>query len=80
MIEKPVVVIDFDGPEGNTMVIVGRCCAAARDAGWPASTIHAFTEEILMSNREHVMDVLFECFDVRVPVVSSCEVDRTMVR
>lgn len=77
---KPTVVIDFAGPEGNTLVILGRCARAARKAGWPDDTIDSFKNEMLSHDRSHAIDMLFECFDVQVPVVSSFEADRTMVR
>ena len=61
---KPEVSLDFDGLGGNTMALLAECNRAARKAGWPRKTIDAFVGEALCDTREHVLDVIFECFEV----------------
>lgn len=77
---KPQVFLDFGGPDGNTLAILAKCKRAARGAGWSEGTIDSFQRELLVSDREHVMDVLFECFDVCQTQVVAHSVGRDQVR
>ena len=76
---KPIVVIDFKGPGGNTLAILAACKRAASMAGWPREEIEAFQKEFLLFDREHAMDILFEAFEVEVPVKRTVQVDRNGV-
>ena len=73
---RPPVIIDLKGPEGNSMVILAKCCTAARMAGWSAGTVMYLQREMLGGDRGHLLDVLFECFDVMAPVVAVYNAER----
>ena len=73
---QPPVIIDLKGPEGNSMVILAKCCTAARVAGWSADTVMYLRREMLGGDREHLLDVLFECFSVMTPVVNVNNAER----
>ena len=64
MDKKPMVALDLKGPGGNTVAIVGQCMKAAKGADWPEKTIEAMKDEMISGDRAHVLDVLFECFEV----------------
>ncbi len=65
MVEKPSVVLDFEGPGGNSMAILAVCRRAARKAGWPKETVDAFLSEAMCNDRSHLIDMVFEHFDVQ---------------
>lgn len=78
---KPLIVLDDQsGPAGNTVAILMSCERVARAAGWPKSTIDAFRREALSLDREHFMDMVFECFAVVVPETTYSSADRDSVR
>ena len=76
---KPVIAIDFDGPGGNTMAIMAACKRAASSEGWSRAEIDAFIGEALSSDRRHVLDVVFEFFDVQQQQVVCLPVSRDEV-
>jgi hypothetical protein len=79
MINKPIVVIDFNGPDGNTMAIVGICSRAASKAGWSREAVDGMVEDMLSDDREHVLDVVYQNFEVMAPVKEYRSVGRGSV-
>lgn len=77
---KPTVSIDFDGPGGNTLAILGVCKRAAKAEGWNSAQIKKFQDEFLGGGREHALDVLYEFFDVGMEQRTVMPVDRGSVR
>ena len=80
MVDKPAVSIDFDGPGGNTLAIAAACHRAARSAGWSTAAIEGFVQEMLSSDREHAINVVFDNFEVLQQVKVYSSVDRSNVR
>jgi len=76
VVERPPVYLDFDGPGGNTLALVGGCMKVAQKAGWTHAAIEAFRVEALSHDRDHVLDTIFEYFEVQKTQIISCEVDR----
>ena len=64
VVERPMVALDFDGPEGNTYALVGKCIRVARNAGWTTEAREAFRVEALSHDRSHALDTMFEYFEV----------------
>lgn len=76
---KPIVFLEFEGPGGNVFAILGACERAAKDAGWPKETIEAFMHECKQADYEHVLDMVFDHFDVQQVVKTAVSVDRQSV-
>ena len=76
MEERPTVLLDFDGPGGNTLDLVATCVRAARRAGWPRETIENWKTEAMIGDRQHVLDMIFEHFEVMGQVVQYGSVGR----
>ena len=64
VIERPEIYLDFEGADGNTLALVGKCVRVARKSGWTREAIEGFRTEALSHNREHVLDTIFEYFVV----------------
>lgn len=76
VVDRPMVVLDFDGPSGNSVALVSKCMRVARNAGWIRGAIDAFRTEALSHNREHVLDTIFEYFEVYQEETVHNEVNR----
>lgn len=61
---RPLVQLQFDGASGNSLAIVGACQRAARSAGWSSEAVEAWSNEALSGDRDHLVDTVFEYFEV----------------
>lgn len=77
---KPVVELQFEGENGNSFAILGACQRAARKAGWSKETTEAWLKEAMSLDREHLVDMVFEHFQVQEVRTYIDTVDRSSVR
>lgn len=76
----PIVQLQFDGEDGNSFAILAACQRAARKAGWSKAAVDAWLEEATSGDREHLLDTVFEYFEVMQVKTYADTVDRTSVR
>ena len=79
MIKRPYVDLDFNGPGGNSVSLLSACIRAARKSSWPEETVTNWKNEAMCSTRGHLLDMIFEHFDVAQTVVQSVAVNRGAV-
>lgn len=73
---KPEIALDLDGPGGNVFSIFATCARAAKRAGWTRKMIDDFQTEAMQYSYSHVLDIVFEYFDVVKTQVVSMSIDR----
>ena len=66
MIPKyPDITVTLTGRDGNAFAILGRCRAAARDAGLSDEEIAAFMDEAMAGNYDHLLQTAMRWFEIR---------------
>jgi hypothetical protein len=76
MIKRPEVHLDLKGPDGNSMAVIAACVRMAKISNWPKETIEAFKTEAMCWDRKHLLDVVFECFEVYAIHLTSTKTER----
>lgn len=76
---RPLVQLQFDGASGNSLAIVGACQRAARSAGWSSEAVEAWSNEALSGDRDHLVDTVFEYFEVQSIKHVAVSADRSRV-
>lgn len=66
MIPKyPDITVTLTGNDGNAFAILGRCRAAARDAGLSDEEIAAFMDEAMAGDYDHLLQTAMRWFEIR---------------
>lgn len=66
MIPKyPDIIVTLTGQDGNAFAILGRCRAAARDAGLSDDEIVAFMDEAMAGDYDHLLQTAMRWFEIR---------------
>lgn len=66
MIPKyPDITVTLTGRDGNAFAILGRCRAAARDAGLSDEEIAAFMDEAMAGDYDHLLQTAMRWFEIR---------------
>ncbi|GAA0287320.1 hypothetical protein [Rhodovulum strictum] len=66
MIPKyPDIIVTLTGQDGNAFAILGRCRAAARDAGLSDDEIAAFMDEAMAGDYDHLLQTAMRWFEIR---------------
>ena len=66
MIPKyPDITVTLTGRDGNAFAILGRCRAAARDAGLSDEEIAAFMDEAMAGDYDQLLQTAMRWFEIR---------------
>ena len=66
MIPKyPDIIVTLTGQDGNAFAILGRCRAAARDAGLSDDEIVAFMDEAMAGDYDPILHTTMRWFEIR---------------
>ena len=61
----PDITVTLTGQDGNAFAILGRCRAAARDAGLSDEEITAFMYEAMAGDYDHLLQTAMRWFEIR---------------
>ena len=61
----PDIIVTLTGQDGNAFAILGRCRAAARDAGLSDEEIAAFMDEAMAGDYDHLLQTAMRWFEIR---------------
>lgn len=61
----PDITVTLTGQDGNAFAILGRCRAAARDAGLSKDEIATFMNEAMAGGYDHLLQTAMRWFDIR---------------
>jgi hypothetical protein len=64
-INNPEIIVTLTGQDGNAFAILGRCRAAARDAGLSDDEIAAFMDEATAGDYDHLLQTAMRLFEIR---------------
>ena len=62
---NPHIIVTRSGQDGNAFAILGRCRAAARDAGLSDDEIAAFMAEAMAGDYDHLLQTAMRWFEIR---------------
>ena len=66
MIPKyPDITVTLTGQDGNAFAVLGRCRAAARDAGLSDEEIASFMDEAMAGDYDHLLQTAMRWFEIR---------------
>lgn len=60
----PDIIVTLTGQDGNAFAILGRCRAAARDAGLSDEEIAAFMDEAMAGDYDHLLQTAMRWFEI----------------
>lgn len=63
--KHPDIIVVLTGQDGNAFAILGRCRAAARDAGLSDEDIAAFMDEAMAGDYDHLLQTAMRWFEIR---------------
>ena len=63
--KHPDITFTLTGQDGNAFAILGRCRAAARDAGLSEDEIANFMDEAMAGDYDHLLQTAMRWFDIR---------------
>ncbi|WP_041670617.1 hypothetical protein [Cereibacter sphaeroides] len=63
--KHPDIIVTLTGEDGNAFAILGRCRAAARDAGLSDEEIAAFMDEAMAGDYDHLLQTAMRWFEIR---------------
>lgn len=61
----PHITVTLTGQDGNAFAVLGRCRAAARDAGLADEEIAAFMDEAMAGDYDHLLQTAMRWFEIR---------------
>lgn len=61
----PDITVTLTGQDGNAFAILGRCRAAARDAGLSDDEVAAFMDEAMADDYDHLLQTAMRWFETR---------------
>lgn len=61
----PDIIVTLTSQDGNAFAILGRCRAAARDAGLSDEEIAAFMDEAMAGDYDHLLQTAMRWFEIR---------------
>ena len=61
----PDIIVTLIGQDGNAFAILGRCRAAARDAGLSDEEIAAFMDEAMAGDYDQLLQTAMRWFEIR---------------
>ena len=61
----PDITVTLTGQDGNAFAVLGRCRAAARDAGLSDQEIAAFMDEAMAGDYDHLLQTAMRWFEIR---------------
>ena len=61
----PDITVTLTGRDGNAFAILGRCRAAARDAGLSDEEIAAFMDEAMAGDYDDLLQTAMRWFEIR---------------
>ena len=61
----PDITVTLAGQDGNAFAILGRCRAAARDAGLSDEEIAAFMDEAMAGDYDDLLQTAVRWFEIR---------------
>ena len=67
--EKPMIVVDLAGPDGNAFVLLATARQVLREAG-RRDECDKFSAEATSGDYEHLLDTMDKWFDMRKPMVA----------
>lgn len=62
--KHPDIIVVLTGQDGNAFAILGRCRAAARDAGLSDEDIAAFMDEAMAGDCDHLLQTAMRWFEI----------------
>jgi hypothetical protein len=63
--KHPDITVTLTGRDGNAFAMLGRCRAAARDAGLSNDEIAAFMDEAMAGDYDQLLKTAMRWFEVR---------------
>lgn len=63
--KHPEITVTLTGQDGNAFAILGRCRAAARDAGLSDGEIAAFMAEAMAGDHDQLLQTVMRWFEIR---------------
>ena len=63
--KHPDITVTLTGRDGNAFAILGRCRAAARDAGLSDEETAAFMNEAMAGDYDHLLQTAMRWFEIR---------------
>ena len=63
--KRPEIIGTLTGQDGNAFAILGRCRAAARDAGLSEEEVAAFMDEAMAGDYDHLLQTAMRWFEIR---------------
>ena len=63
--KHPDIIVPLTGQDGNAFTILGRCRAAARDAGLSDDEVAAFMDEAMAGDYDHLLQTAMRWFEIR---------------
>ena len=63
--KHPDITVTLTGLDGNAFAILGRCRAAARDAGLSDDEVAAFMDEAMAGDYDHLLQTAMRWFEIR---------------
>ena len=63
--KHPDITVTLTGEDGNAFAILGRCRAAARNAGLSDAEIAAFMDEAMAGDYDHLLQTAMRWFEIR---------------
>jgi len=63
--KHPDIIVALTGHDGNAFAILGRCRAAARDAGLSEEEIAGFMDEAMAGDYGHLLQTAMRWFEIR---------------
>jgi ABC-type sugar transport system substrate-binding protein len=63
--KHPEITVTLTGQDGNAFAILGRCRAAARDAGLSDDEIAAFMAEAMEGDYDQLLQTAMRWFEIR---------------
>ena len=63
--KHPDIIVTLTGEDGNAFAILGRCRAAARDAGLSDDEVAAFMDEAMAGDYDHLLQTAMRWFEIR---------------
>jgi hypothetical protein len=67
--QKPMIVVDLAGPDGNAFVLLAVARQALREAG-RRDECDQFAAEATSGDYEHLLDTMDKWFDMRKPMIA----------
>ncbi|MGY6634207.1 MAG: hypothetical protein ACXIU8_10750 [Alkalilacustris sp.] len=63
--KHPEITVTLTGQDGNAFAILGRCRAAARDAGLSEDEIASFMDEAMAGDYDQLLQTAMRWFEIR---------------